>query len=201
MLIRFPVVAPRSLPLLKHARLVLRLSFLGSSICQGIEHNFEKGACKMRKILLTLAVFGLAGSLWAADPIAGTWKLNLAKSKSAPGQQAAVKEMTVTSKEVGADIETTFAGIGSDGKPFSMKFTNPKQGGLVKTGQPATEGNMVVITVVKPGDMYGTSIQKGVQVEVTHVVVSKDGKTMTRTAQRVDEKGAATESLMFFEKQ
>jgi hypothetical protein len=35
----------------------------------------------MRKAMLLLAVFGLAGSLWAADPIIGTWKLNIAKSK------------------------------------------------------------------------------------------------------------------------
>ena len=35
----------------------------------------------MRKAMLLLAVFGLMGTLWAADPSLGTWKLNLAKSK------------------------------------------------------------------------------------------------------------------------
>jgi len=29
-----------------------------------------------------LAVFGLAGALWAADPFVGTWKVDVAKSKT-----------------------------------------------------------------------------------------------------------------------
>jgi hypothetical protein len=29
----------------------------------------------MRKAMLLLVVLGLAGSLWAADPLIGTWKL------------------------------------------------------------------------------------------------------------------------------
>ena len=35
----------------------------------------------MRRTMLLLGIFGLAGSLWAADPIIGTWKLNIEKSK------------------------------------------------------------------------------------------------------------------------
>ena len=37
----------------------------------------------MGRALLLLAVVGLAGSLLAADPIIGTWKLNISKSKFA----------------------------------------------------------------------------------------------------------------------
>jgi len=155
----------------------------------------------MRKAMLLVAVFGLASLLWAADPIVGTWKVNLAKSKPAPGQQATVKEMTVVTREVGADLETTFDGISADGSPFSMKFTNPQQGGVLKSGQAATEGTFVVITVIRPGEMYGTSVQNGKQVEVTHTVVSKDGKTMSRTSRAIDAQGKINESLMIFDKQ
>ena len=35
----------------------------------------------MHKLLYPLTVFLLAGSLFAADPFAGTWNLNLSKSK------------------------------------------------------------------------------------------------------------------------
>jgi len=48
----------------------------------------------MRKLILLLAVFELAGSLYGADnPFIGTWKLNLAKSNfsgSAPKERTDV---------------------------------------------------------------------------------------------------------------
>ena len=155
----------------------------------------------MRRVMLFLAVIGLAGSLWAADPIVGKWKLNLEKSKPAPGQQDTVKGMTVTTIEAGPDLETTFEGTAADGTAFSMKFISPKQGGLVKAEQPQTEGNFVVITLIKPGEMYGTSIQAGKQVEFSHTVVSKDGKTMSRTLKTMNDQGKLIESSMVFDRQ
>ena len=159
----------------------------------------------MRKAMLLLAFFGLAGSLWAAHPFVGTWKLNVAKSKPAPGQQASVGDLSVVCKEIGADLETVFKGTGADGKPFEYRFTVPQQGGVLGSAQaPAqspAEASFVVITVIDPSDMYGTSIQKGKQVEVTHTFVSKDGKTMTRTSKGTDAQGKPTESLQVFEKQ
>lgn len=155
----------------------------------------------MRKAMLLLAGFGLIGSLWAADPMVGTWKLNLDKSKPAPGQPVGVKELTVITRELGTELETVFQGVAANGSAFSMKFVNPQQGGLIKSDQPATEGNLIVITVIKPGEMYGTSIQNGKQVEVTHSVVSADGKTLNRTSTTIDAQGKITESLMVFDKQ
>jgi hypothetical protein len=159
----------------------------------------------MRKIMFILAVFGLAGSLWAAHPFEGTWKLNIAKSKPAPGQQDSVKDMMVVCKVIGADIETVFTGTGADAKPFEYKFAMPQHGGVLASAQqPAqspAEASFIVITVIDPGNMYGTSIQKGKQVEVTHTFVSKDGKTMTRTSKSTDTQGKSTESLQVFDKQ
>jgi hypothetical protein len=155
----------------------------------------------MRKLLLLIAVLGFVGTLWAADPIEGTWKLNITKSKPAPGEQMGVKELTVISRSIGTDIETIFQGIGTDGTSFSMKSISPQQGGIIKSEQPATEGNLTVITVIGPLEMYGTSIEKGKQVEVTHTVVSKDGKTLNRTVKTMNAQGKLVESLQVFEKQ
>jgi hypothetical protein len=47
----------------------------------------------MRNAMLSLAVFGLASSLLAADLIIGTWKLNLSKSKFAATEKVP-KELT-----------------------------------------------------------------------------------------------------------
>jgi hypothetical protein len=154
----------------------------------------------MRRAMLLLAVLGLVSTLWAADPLVGTWKLSIAKSKFAPGQEAAIKELTIVNREVGADLETTFEGIGANGSPFSIKFTCPLQGGLLKSAQASTEGTFVVITVIEPGNMYGTSVQNGKQVEVTHTFVSKDRKTATRTSKAVDAQGKITETVLVLEK-
>jgi hypothetical protein len=49
--------------------------------------------------------------------------------------------------------------------------------------------------------MYGTSVQNGKQVEVTHTVVSQDGKTMNRTSRTFNARSEPVESLMVFDKQ
>lgn len=159
----------------------------------------------MRKTMLFLIVFGLAGSLWAAHPFVGTWKLNVAKSKPAPGQQATIKELTVVVSELDNDLEVSFTGTGADGSPISFKYTIPKQGGVLQSAQeptqPPTEGTFVVITVVAPDDMYGTSIQNGKQVEMTHTFVGKDGKTMNRTIKGMDDQGKPFEAFEVYDRQ
>ena len=62
----------------------------------------------MRKAMLLLAILGLTGSLWAADPIIGTWKLNISKSKFSPivlamKNQPSPKEETEVYREVDTD--------------------------------------------------------------------------------------------------
>jgi hypothetical protein len=160
----------------------------------------------MRKLMLLAAVFGLAGSLWAADPIIGTWKLNIAKSKFGPGVQATMKEQTNTLRELTVDqCELAITGIGTNGSPYSMKLTFPMQGGgpAVVTAQPPAiaEGVSVVVTFVEPGNWYFTDLKNGKQVAVAHVVVSKDGKSALETNRSTDATGKTTEQLLVYDKQ
>ena len=71
----------------------------------------------MRKALFLFVVFGLAGSLWAADPFIGTWKLNVAKSK-APDPSLLPKSEVFKNVAQGNLIKTTFDGVDSQGKSF-----------------------------------------------------------------------------------
>jgi len=83
----------------------------------------------MRKALLLLAVLGLVGTLWGADPAVGTWKFNMTKSKPAPTTEAPVKEATVVIRETGTDqLEIAFTGKRTDGSAISAKYMRPKQG-------------------------------------------------------------------------
>jgi hypothetical protein len=74
-----------------------------------------------------------------SDPILGTWKLNVAKSKFSPVVQAGfkiapIKERTETYREVdGSRIERTETTTRTDGSVSGSKVIWPMQGGLSKT--------------------------------------------------------------------
>ena len=155
----------------------------------------------MRKAMLLLAVFGLVGMLWAGYVEVGTWKLNVAKSKF-PSTEPAPKEETLIIRVVGDQFETVITGTRVDGTKISEKFMNPLQGGEGKYQEPTLpKGESVIQTRVDAYSVYFTTLQDGKQIERTHCVVSKDGKTITCTARGMDAKGKPYESLDYFEKQ
>ena len=156
----------------------------------------------MRKGMLLVAVFGLAGSLWAADPAVGTWRLNIAKSKFAPSTQAAIKTLTLVIQETGDQSETTVTGTRADGSPISEKFTFPLQGGVWKYQQGGfAEGVSGIGTRIDADTVIFTTIQNGKQIEMEQCVVSKDDKTMNCTAKGTDAKGKPFEGLTVYDKQ
>jgi len=153
----------------------------------------------MRKAMFLLAVFGLAGSLRAADPIIGTWKLNVAKSKFS---QAAPKEQTNIAREVGDQLEITITGTQADGSLISLKSTFPRQGGAGKIQQSTfSKPDLVVLTKLDPGDLCFTELQNGKQVVIHRVVVSKDGKTARQTDRGMDSQGKPFEQITVFDRQ
>ena len=152
--------------------------------------------------MLLLTVLGLAASLWAADPVIGTWKLNIAKSRFSPGLGAAPKQQINIVRELPDQIEITVSGSRTDGSPISEKVTVPKEGGILKyqQGGPAA-GVTDFLTVINPGDWIFTGMQSGRQVYTVRVVVSKDGKTANETTRGVDAKGRPFEQLQVFDRQ
>jgi hypothetical protein len=161
----------------------------------------------MRKTMLLLAFLGLAGSLHGADPIIGTWKLRVAKSKS-PAQQLALKELTEIYKEIEPDkIELIRTGIGADGSPFFEKYAYPRQGGTVDRIFVGGEDNFsnrdtnTIGIFVTLGEWYTAFLKSGTQYMLIHKIISKDGKTMYQTVRVIDEKGVPVEGQSFFDRQ
>jgi hypothetical protein len=70
---------------------------------------------------LTLGVPVMSLSAQAADPTAGTWELNVAKSKFSPGP--APKSLTRTFEASGTDVKYTAKGMDAEGKPTLVEFT------------------------------------------------------------------------------
>jgi hypothetical protein len=157
----------------------------------------------MRKTLLLLVVLGLAGSLWAADPNLGTWKLNLAQSKFSPGY-AVPKELTEVFTAVGDQIEVTITGTAADGKPISIKATYPQGGGLAKVTTPPSASSApltAVITVVSRSSSYLTILKDGKQQRFGYGVVSQDGKTRRATTKGKSDDGKPVNNIEVFDKQ
>lgn len=138
----------------------------------------------------------------APHPLEGTWKLNAAQSKFAPNQADAPKEETMVFRVVGDLFELTITGTQKDGAAIAEKCTSPINGGVFKVLQPApTEGESYVETKLEPGNRFLTTLKNGKQIEVQHLVLSKDGKTMTITAKGTDAKGKPFESVAVSDKQ
>ena len=157
----------------------------------------------MRKIALLLAVIGLASPVWGADPIIGTWKLNVSKSKF-PQREMAPKEVTDVYREAGTDqIEFIRKGTQSDGSPDSSTWTWPRVGGMAERKSPAPlpAGTSYIELLMDPGNWYVTILQNGRQNVAMHKVIAKDGKTMSITIKSTNAQGKPVEQLQVFEKQ
>ena len=155
----------------------------------------------MRKALLLFAVLGLAGLTWAADPIIGTWKLNIAKSQLDP-IRANTKEETLAFRDLGDHYELIYHDVRADGSTSSSKCTWPKQGGVrryQKGGLP--EGILIVETFLAANEGFSTVLQNGKQIVVNHWVFDDDNKTMRIIGKGTDATGKAYDALLLLERQ
>jgi hypothetical protein len=147
------------------------------------------------QLLTVLCLFSVL--LVAADsPFAGTWKLNTSKSKSAPG--TAIKEMTMTLEPAGDQWKRVATGTDSDGKTFNQNSTIPWDGKDHAVDEP---GITVAVSQVNDRTLNVTVKREGTIVGSDHVVVSKNGKTLTSTEKGQDPKGRKLDNIEVFEKQ
>src|SRR3981189_2510691 len=99
--------------------------------CGAVNHSYSLmlpngGDMKTRTMVLTLALcFVAAAVCFASQAQTGTWKLNEAKSKIAPG---VAKNTTVVVEAAGDDIKVTVDGTDSDGKPVHNEWTGKFDG-------------------------------------------------------------------------
>ena len=95
----------------------------------------------VKKLVLGLTLLSFAGRLLAADAFTGTWKLNVAKSKFAPGTE--VKELTVVVAEQGANLAVTATGTAGDGKPIlsEIHISGKRRSSELRGGRPCFRGH------------------------------------------------------------
>ncbi|PYX67933.1 MAG: hypothetical protein DMG72_24125 [Acidobacteria bacterium] len=153
---------------------------------------------KARTMVVTLALcfVGVAVCL-AEDANMGTWKLNEAKSKLAPG---APKNSTVVYEAAGDNVKITVEGTDSEGKPLHNEWTGKFDGkDYPVTGDPNSDAR--AYTKVDDHTLEFT-VKKGDKVTTTgRVVVSADGKSRTVTTSGTDASGKKVSSTAVYDKQ
>ena len=153
---------------------------------------------KTKTIGLTLALCFAAGTVcFAASPQMGTWKLNEAKSKHAPGTP---KNNMVAYEAVGGKVKVTLDGTDANGKTAHNEWTGKFDGkDYPVTGDPNSDAR----SYKKIDDRtLEFTIKKDGKVTVTgRIVVSADGKSRTVTTSGTDAKGKKFTNTAVYDKQ
>jgi hypothetical protein len=107
----------------------------------------KKETLMLKRLSLFTLVFTLTCvAAWAQqNRFAGTWKLNLAKSKYKTGQQP--KSQTRTVEPQGDGAKVTFEGVAADGSRMSYSYTtnyDGKDSQVSGVGQPNGDRKSVV---------------------------------------------------------
>lgn len=145
-------------------------------------------------VMMLLAATSEAQS---SDPIFGTWKLNLAKSKYDPGP--APKAVTLKYEAAGAGMKVTVDGEAPSG-PMHWEYAGNLDGkDNAITGNP--EADAVALKRIGPTTTEATLKKSGKVVTTNTRVVSADGKTLTITAKGTNAEGKPVHNVQVFEKQ
>lgn len=155
-------------------------------------------AMKTKVSLLTLALCCAAGTICLASPFTGSWKLNEAKSKIAPGTPK--NTMVVYKDTMLGKTKIIADGVDAHGKPTHAEWTGKFDGNdYVVTGDPNSD--MRAYKKVDDRTMDFT-VKKGGKVIVNgRVAVAADGKSRTVTTSGTNAKGKKYKNTAVFDKQ
>jgi hypothetical protein len=153
----------------------------------------------LRTIALGMALAASGGQVTAqtAEPLIGTWELNIATSKY--NLRPAPKSQTRTYVVVGQDIKATSKGLDAEGKPTSAEWTVNYDG---KDRPTAGFPDLDALSVKRIDALTAEFTQKkaGKVVATGTRVISKDGKVMTITTKGTNAKGQAVSDVEVFDK-
>lgn len=153
--------------------------------------------------VVVIALFVVVGASVVGaqnNPLVGTWKLDVGKSKFDPGP--APKSLTRKVEAQGEGVKYTFEGVGADGKPlaygFSVKFDgkdNPIMG-TIPSGAETISAKRI------NSNTYEATLKKGgKEIGKSKVTISKDGKVTTVESKGTTAAGVKTHDVQVYEKE
>lgn len=154
----------------------------------------------MKKTVIVVALtllFSAVQVVLAQSPQMGTWKLNEAKSKLAPGT---TKNHTVVYSAAGDNTKVTVDGVDAAGTAVHSEWTGKFDAKYYPvTGDPTSDTRSYRQINLRT---LSFTAKQGNKVTLSgRVVVSKDGKTRTVTTTATDSKGKKVNSTGVYDKQ
>lgn len=153
----------------------------------------------MKRVLSLIALAGvlLSGPALAADPIVGTWKLNVAKSKFSVGGELTASTRVYT--EVNGTYILEQKLTGKDGKERSNRSE-------ARDGEDVKQSSNVIADTVHAkkidANTWDTELKKdGKVIGHAHRVVSADGRTLTVHSTGVHLSGGKGAETLVFDRQ
>jgi hypothetical protein len=155
------------------------------------------------RTLLIGTVLAIGGTAVVAvadtsDPVVGTWKLNLAKSKFSPGP--APKSQTRAYVATADGIEMMYTGVAADGSSVNGKSTF-KYDGKDYPISGAADYDTLSLKRIDATTIESTQKKAGKATGKTVRTVSGDGKFLTLKSKGTDAKGKTYENEMVFDRQ
>jgi hypothetical protein len=151
-----------------------------------------------RKLLfsaaLLIAIVGGTALAQSTDPLIGTWKLNVAKSKGA-------KSGNSTIEAAGQGVRFTVDLVAADGTASHWSFAGNYDGKDNPVTGNSPWGNSAALTRVDARTIRIVSKQNGKVMTTSTIVVAADGKTRTTTTKGTDLKGQPVDVVSLYEKQ
>ena len=149
--------------------------------------------------VVLVALAGGPAAAQGTDPLIGTWKLNVAKSKYSPGP--APKSTTLKIEAAGQGLKVSVDSIAADGTAVKYSYTANFDGqdvGFVGTNPNA---DTIAQKRINATTTETTSKKAGKVTVIGTRVISSDGKTMTTTQKGTNAQGQAVNNVLVYEKQ
>jgi hypothetical protein len=147
--------------------------------------------------LSMIFVLALAFGTVAPDPFVGTWKLNVAKSKfTSPAPKSEI--IKITAHDNG--YKWAFDTVNADGKATHMEWSGVYDG----KDHPVTDdpnGDTAATRKIDANTLDSVGKKGDKIVDNMHIVVSKDGKTMTLSQKVTGPQGQEINNTCIFDKQ
>jgi hypothetical protein len=154
---------------------------------------------KIFKLLVVAALFALGSgaAAFAADPVVGTWILNLEKSKFTPGPAPQSQTRTYTQTADGS-IALTFTGVAADGSAVSGQSTFKYDGkDYPITGSPDYD----TLSLKRVNHSTVKSLQKTGARVVGSTIRTVHGSVMTLVSKGRSVSGARYHNVAVYDKQ
>lgn len=139
-----------------------------------------------------------------AQSLAGTWKVNLAKSKYDPAD-AAPKSSTATYTFTGNSVSATIDGVNGKGQKTHFEYTATLDGAEhawkgTTDGKPSVTQDAVTFKKLDANSYHIENKLKGKVTTVNHVVVAADGKSRTTTTTGTNAEGVKVHHTAVYDK-